>query len=100
MMATMSLDDASLAALTVRPGESEIDAERALVAAAASGDAQAFEQLYRRHVGRVYGLCVRLVNGDQAKAEQYAQDAFVRAWENLAGRTHPGRIARPWPDRR
>jgi len=81
----MSVDDASLAALTVRPGESEVDAEHALVAQAASGDAKAFEQLYRRHVGRVYGLCVRLVNGDQAKAEQYAQDAFVRAWENLGG---------------
>ena len=85
MMATMSVDDASLAALTMRPGESGVDAEHALVAAAASGDAAAFEQLYRRHVGRVYGLCVRLVNGDQAKAEQYAQDAFVRAWENLGG---------------
>jgi RNA polymerase sigma factor (sigma-70 family) len=85
MMAIMSLDDVSLAAQTVRPGESEADAEPALVAAAASGNAAAFEQLYRRHVGRVYGLCVRLVNGDRAKAEQYAQDAFVRAWENLGG---------------
>jgi RNA polymerase sigma-70 factor (ECF subfamily) len=81
MMATLSLPDAMLAAVTVAPVE--MDAEAALVAAAASGDAGAFEQLYRSHVGRVYGLCVRLVNGDRAKAEQYAQDAFVRAWENL-----------------
>ncbi|HZP11133.1 MAG TPA: RNA polymerase sigma factor [Nevskiaceae bacterium] len=64
-------------------GPAEMDAEAALVAAAAAGDAGAFEQLYRTHASRVYGLCVRLVNGDRAKAEQYAQDAFVRAWENL-----------------
>jgi RNA polymerase sigma factor (sigma-70 family) len=83
MMATMSLDDVSLA--TGAPRQGEADAEASLVAAAASGDAGAFERLYRMHVGRVYGLCIRLVNGDRAKAEQYAQDAFVRAWENLAG---------------
>jgi RNA polymerase sigma factor (sigma-70 family) len=58
------------------------DAE--LVRQAAAGDACAFERLYRAHVGRVYGLCVRLVDGDRAKAEQYTQDAFVRAWEKLA----------------
>ena len=58
------------------------DAE--LVRLAAAGDARAFEHLYRRHAGRVYGLCVRLVDGDRSKAEQYTQDAFVRAWEKLA----------------
>lgn len=58
------------------------DAE--LARRAAAGDARAFEQLYRTHVGRVYGLCIRLVDGDRAKAEQYTQDAFVRAWEKLA----------------
>lgn len=54
-----------------------------LVRAAARGDARAFEQLYRRHVGRILGLCLRLVDGDRAKAEQHTQDAFVRAWEKL-----------------
>jgi RNA polymerase sigma-70 factor (ECF subfamily) len=83
MMATLPFDDAMLAAVTVGPGDAEIDAEAALIAAAAAGDADAFEQLYRSHVGRVYGLCMRLVSGDRAKADQYAQDAFVRAWENL-----------------
>ncbi len=72
-----------LATVTVGSGDAGIDAETALVAAAAAGDAGAFEQLYRSHVSRVYGLCVRLVSGDRVKAEQYAQDAFVRAWENL-----------------
>ncbi|SEP94418.1 RNA polymerase sigma-70 factor, ECF subfamily [Solimonas aquatica] len=61
-----------------------MDADQALAVAAAAGDARAFEQLYRRHVGRVHGLCVRLCEGDRAKAEQYTQDVFVRAWEKLA----------------
>lgn len=53
------------------------------VRAAARGDARAFERLYRRHIGKVYGLCWRLCDGDAAKADQAAQDAFVRAWEKL-----------------
>ncbi|WP_366515003.1 RNA polymerase sigma factor [Solimonas terrae] len=54
------------------------------MALAVGGDTRAFEQLYRRHVGRVFGLCLRLVDGDRARAEQHTQDAFVRAWEKLA----------------
>ena len=52
------------------------------VALAASGDRAAFERLYRRHVDRVYSLCVRMC-GDRMKAEELTQDAFVRAWEKL-----------------
>jgi RNA polymerase sigma-70 factor (ECF subfamily) len=54
-----------------------------LARAAAKGDARAFEQLYKRHVNRIYGLCWRLVNGDEKRADQATQDAFVRAWEKL-----------------
>lgn len=54
-----------------------------LARAAAAGDTRAFEQLYRRHVGRIHGLCWRLVNGDERRADQATQDAFVRAWEKL-----------------
>ena len=53
------------------------------VQAAVAGDRRAFEQLYRRHVGRIRGLCWRLVNGDDKRADQATQDAFVRAWEKL-----------------
>ncbi len=66
-----------------RPAQRDGEADTALARRAAAGDARAFETLYRRHVDRVYGLCVRLVDGDRAKAEQYAQDAFVRAWEKI-----------------
>ena len=54
-----------------------------LVRQAAAGDSRAFEQLYRTHVDRIYGLCCRLCHGDTARAEQSTQDAFVRAWEKL-----------------
>lgn len=50
---------------------------------AARGDARAFEQLYRAHVGRVYAICLRLV-ADHGRAEELAQEAFVRAWEKLS----------------
>jgi RNA polymerase sigma-70 factor, ECF subfamily len=57
------------------------DAEAVEVALAASGDAHAFERLYRRHVARVLGLVRRML--DDAEADEVTQDVFVRAWEKL-----------------
>jgi RNA polymerase sigma-70 factor (ECF subfamily) len=53
-----------------------------LVARAQAGDVQAFERLYRQHVGKVYGLCLRMVP-DPVQAEILTQDVFVRAWQKL-----------------
>lgn len=58
--------------------------ESALVARARENDYRAYEQLYRLHVGRVYGLCLRLCN-DRDMAEDLAQEAFVLAWRKLDG---------------
>ncbi len=58
------------------------------VHAAAAGDRQAFQRLYRLHVGRVYGAVYRLAGYDHARAEDLTQDAFVRAWQKLAGFRH------------
>ena len=44
----------------------------------------AFEELYHRHSGKVYALCLRMA-GDASEAEELTQDAFVRAWEKLQG---------------
>jgi RNA polymerase sigma-70 factor, ECF subfamily len=52
------------------------------VAAAAGGDRPAFERLYRRHVGRIHGLCLRLT-GHRQTAEDCVQDTFVSAWRAL-----------------
>jgi RNA polymerase sigma-70 factor (ECF subfamily) len=60
------------------------DAERddaALVAALRHGDAAAFETLYRRQVGRLYGLAYRLTSRP-TEAEDLTQEAFVRAWDH------------------
>lgn len=54
----------------------------ALVERAREGDAGAFESVYRRLVGRVYALCLRM-SCDPERAEELTQDVFVRAWERL-----------------
>jgi RNA polymerase sigma-70 factor (ECF subfamily) len=53
-----------------------------LVRRAQAGDADAFEALYREHVGRVFAVCLRLA-GDRTAAEELTQDVFVRLWERL-----------------
>lgn len=56
--------------------------ETELVAQSRNGHVKAFESLYRRHIGRIYGLCLRMT-GNPHTAEECAQEAFVRAWQNL-----------------
>ena len=56
--------------------------------AAAAGDRQAFQRLYRRHVDRIHGAVYRLVGYDHARAEDLTQEAFVRAWQKLPGFRH------------
>src|SRR5919206_1134281 len=60
-------------------GRTDPDAVDATLAA--SGDASAFERLYRSHVSRVYGLVRRMLSDDDA--DEVAQDIFVRAWQKL-----------------
>ena len=65
--------------------EGEPDTARsteALVKLAQDGDTRAFEVLYRRLVGRIYALCLRM-SGDAQRAEELTQDVFVRAWERM-----------------
>ena len=56
--------------------------EEELVRQSRAGDLAAFEMLYRRHVGRIHGLCLRMVR-NRDRAEDLTQDAFVRAWQKL-----------------
>jgi RNA polymerase sigma-70 factor (ECF subfamily) len=57
--------------------------EATAIAAARRGDSRAFEQLYRHHVGRVLGLCMRMTRRRDV-AEDCVQQTFVRAWRSLA----------------
>lgn len=62
--------------------EARID--QALVARALLGDdRRAFEQLMRRHQGMVRAQLCRLLHGDQAAADDLAQETFLLAWRKL-----------------
>lgn len=56
--------------------------EADLIRDAQRGDTAAFEELYRLHVAKIYGLCLRMCS-NPAKAEDLTQEAFVRAWQKL-----------------
>ena len=56
--------------------------EYGLIRRAQTGDSRAFEALYRMHVDRVHGLCLRMT-GNSAEAEDCTQDAFIQAWGKL-----------------
>jgi RNA polymerase sigma-70 factor (ECF subfamily) len=59
----------------------EID-ERALIKKAQRSDARAFEALYKLHIDRVYGICLRMT-GNVSEAEDCAQEAFIQAWKKM-----------------
>ncbi|MCI0435511.1 MAG: RNA polymerase sigma factor [Gemmatimonadetes bacterium] len=58
--------------------------ERELIRRVRSGDAGAERTLYDRHVDRVHRLAYRLADGDRDLAEDFTQEAFVRAFDRLA----------------
>ena len=49
---------------------------------ARAGDVAAFETVYHRHSARVFALCLRMA-ATRADAEDWAQEAWVRAWQRL-----------------
>lgn len=57
------------------------DAE--LLAAARSGQKQAFAELVRRYQRRVFGIALH-ITGNPSDADDVAQDAFVKAYRHLA----------------
>ena len=67
--------------MTSPHGTFEID-DRDLIARAQQGDRQAFTELVTRHQAGVVSLAYRMC-GDLRLAEDAAQDAFVRVWQNL-----------------
>ncbi len=56
------------------------DADAVDATLAASGDAHAFERLYRRHVGRVHTLVSRMLGED---ADDVTQEVMIRGWQKL-----------------
>ena len=66
--------------MTEQPGEAR------LVARAAAGRLDAFEELVGRYQLPVYRVALRML-GNRADAEDAAQDAFLQAWQALPGWT-------------
>lgn len=64
-----------------RPPETRPSGDAVDALLAASGDAGAFERLYRGHAARIHTLARRMIGPDEA--EEATQDVFVRAWEKL-----------------
>ena len=61
-----------------------MDVDQELVAQAAAGSREAFDDLVRRHQVSIVSLARALTNGS-ADAEDLAQDVFVRVWRSLHG---------------
>jgi RNA polymerase sigma-70 factor (ECF subfamily) len=64
-------------------GPEDATAEWRLIEQVKRGDTDAFESLYRAHIGRIYALCLRMCR-DPDRAQDLVQDVFVRAWDRLA----------------
>jgi len=64
------------------PLDPEIVAEARLVSDALGGSQPAFEQIVRRYQRPVISLIVRMT-GDRARAEDLAQETFVKAFRSL-----------------
>ena len=64
----------------------EREEDHELVRGAQAGDAAAFEELVRRHAGRLHEF-VRRFAGTRQEAEEVTQEAFLRAWRGI-GRFH------------
>ena len=79
LLAAVTSDYSPGMVVSRKPGRGE---EAEWIARAKQADMQAFESLYRAHVDRVYGLCLRMT-GNVAEAEDCTQEAFVQAWRQL-----------------
>jgi RNA polymerase sigma-70 factor, ECF subfamily len=56
--------------------------EEDLILQAKAGSHPAYEALYRMHVDRVYGICMRILS-DRSRAEEVTQKIFIHAWMKL-----------------
>jgi RNA polymerase sigma-70 factor, ECF subfamily len=82
LAALLTVERSDYSRVMVPAGKTALSDERALIAQAQNSDALAFESLYRLHVDKVYGICLRMT-GNVAEAEDCAQEAFIQAWNKL-----------------
>lgn len=58
-----------------------LDEDDALMRRIAAGDERAYAMLVQKHLGRTIRTAMRIL-GNQADAEDAAQDAFIRVWKH------------------
>jgi len=75
--------EAVLADIRTRPADLDASDDRAIVDAVLAGDRSAYRLLVEREGPSVVAACARVL-GDQAEAEDVAQEAFVTAYRALA----------------
>ncbi len=68
--------------VTAAETETTQTTDYALAQKAAGGDMQAFEQLYKSHHRRVYGLCLRMLK-NVAEAEDLTQEVFIQLYRKI-----------------
>lgn len=79
LLTALTSDYSRPMALAVTPTQ---DDEALWIRRAQRADSRAFEGLYRMHLDRVYGLCLRMT-GNRAEAEDCTQEAFIQAWNQI-----------------
>jgi RNA polymerase sigma-70 factor (ECF subfamily) len=51
---------------------------------AQEGDERGFERIYRLHSQRVYALCLRMMRGNAAEAEELTQESFLQLFRKIS----------------
>ncbi len=82
MAALLTANTSDYSQAMVSTGSDQAADEAAWIRQAKRSDARAFEALYRLHVDKVYGLCLRMT-GNVSEAEDCAQEAFIQAWNKI-----------------
>lgn len=76
----------------IKPARAHEDDDQTLIAAIASGDSSALEQLYDRYGAVVYRIALRMLKNREL-AEDIVQEAFWRVWRRSASFAHErGRV--------
>lgn len=83
MLALLTANSSDYSQAMVTTTSDGVADEAVWISQAQQSDARAFESLYRMHVDKVYGLCLRMT-GNVSEAEDCTQDAFIQAWTKLA----------------